>query len=63
MVIPAAFWDQNNNYPKKLAWNGAMSPGRLDLLNNETLTISCIVNNMAFRVLLPPHAMKPLPDV
>ncbi len=62
-VIPAAFRDQNNNYPKKLAWNGVVSPGRLDQLNKETPTIPCTVNAVAFRVLLPLHAIEPLPDV
>ena len=62
-VISPAFWNQNNNGPKKLAWDHAVGPRCLNQSNKEAPTIPCAFSPLAFQVLLPSHVAEPLFDV
>ncbi len=59
-VIPPAFWNQNNDGPKKLAWDHAVGPRCLNQSNKKGPTIPCVFSSLAFRVLLPSHVVEPL---
>ncbi len=62
-LIPPAFWDQNNNGPKKLAWDHAMGPHCLNQSYEEVPTIPCTFSSTAFWVLFPLHVVEPFLDV
>ena len=62
-VIPPTFWNQNNDGPKKLAWDHAVGPRCLNQSNKEAPTIPCTFSPLAFWVLLPLHIVEPLLDV
>ncbi len=62
-VIPPAFWNQNNNGPKKLVWDHAVGPRCLNQLNKEVPTIPYAFSPLAFQVLLPLHVAEPLLDM